>query len=180
MVKHCKRVPLWGGTIHFVTRAFGPDHVRFLLVSGGDGSGELIDIVAVAFATGFDFFERTLEVIPGENDLIHSGRLPGSCRADVFANGGRCRLAAERCEVSTDVPVRFGGQDVDIHVVGQRPISSVNVEYLSTCVLVRGHHFDVALDTSRAEQRIVDQVRSIRRGNDDHVFQFLQPVQFGQ
>lgn len=121
----------------------------------------MIDTLDVAFATGFDFFERNLEVISCENDLVDSGHLPGRRRPDVFANRSRCRLAAERCEIGTDVSVRFGGQHVDIHVVGQRPITRVNVEYLPPRVLVRGDHFDVALDPSRPKQCVVDQCPSI-------------------
>ncbi|MEH2581629.1 hypothetical protein V1281_003524 [Nitrobacteraceae bacterium AZCC 2161] len=70
------------------------------------------------------------------------------------------------------------GLEVDIR--RQRHLADVNLEDLLAANNVRIRHHDLAIESARAQQRGIQHVRTVGRGDQDHAFIGLEAVHLHQ
>ena len=121
--------------------------------------------------------DRAADQIASIEDLILSASEPD--RQEPILIGAR-KDCGERMfdEVATCLPP-ISAVLVNPLPVQRQIICQVHVQNCSRRITIRTVYFDLAIDTPRTQHRRVDQVRPVRRQNDHHIMQRLDPVHLG-
>ena len=72
------------------------------------------------------------------------------------------------------------GQRLQIHICGQRLALGVHAQDLLTAGQIRVAHGDLTVKTARAQQRRVQDVRTVGRGHEDHAFAVTKTIHLHQ
>ena len=96
------------------------------------------------------------------------------------ARGEQRRFVDEVGEVGAGEARRAAGDDARIDVGRQRHLLHVHAEDLLAAVDVGARHHDLAVEAARAQQRRVEHVGTVGRGDDDDAFIGLEPVHLDQ
>ena len=115
------------------------------------------------FGTHQDLVAGIFEVIHFDDRFIMP-RGPESCLIHNVANVG----AGE--------PNRVGSKTLEIHLIRQWNIAHVNLEDLVATIQRRFAHRDVPVKASGSQQRRIQHVRSIRRGDNNRRFAGIEPI----
>ena len=110
---------------------------------------------------------------------------PGHCRGSVAPpdeppgrlHGG---LAAQAREIGAHEPLGPGRQRVEIDVAGQRAVTGVHAEDRPAGGQVGERYLDLDVEAAGPQQGRIEDVRPVRRRQDDHAAQLLDAVQLGE
>src|SRR6185503_10271048 len=93
----------------------------------------------------------------------------------VAAGGDQRRLVDQELEVSTREPRRTAREDLEVDAA-ERDLASVDLEDADAAAQIGPGDHDAAVEASGAEQRRVEHVRAVGRGDDDHAVVGLEAV----
>ena len=133
------------------------------LVDGGDPLLVLGDDHRAALGAHQDLVLGVLEV-GHANDLL------------VEARGVERRLVHQVRQVGAAEARRAAREHLDVHVVGQRNLLRVNDEDALAALHVGPVDDDAAIEAARTQERRIEHVRTVRRGNEDDAFVRLEAV----
>ena len=134
------------------------------------GDNTLFDIGqdgALLFRTGNDNLEGGQQVLLIDGLAAH-------------ADGTKRRLVDEVCKVRTNGARRCLRQLFQIDILGQLDIACVDDEGLIAALQIRAINHDAAVKAARTEQRLVQDLRTVRRGKDDDALGRIEAVDLGQ
>ena len=114
------------------------------------------------------------DLVLGALELVHRHG------ATVGARGEQRRLVDEVGEIGAGEARRAARDDLRLHVLGQRQLAHVHLEDLLAAAHVRQRHDDLAVEAARAQQRRVEHVGAVGRGDDDDAFVALEAVHLDQ
>jgi len=93
-----------------------------------------------------------------------------------IADGCHRGFARHRIEIRTDEAVGPACDRVDIHVVGQRHPTGVDLEDLPAARLVGDANLNLAVEAAAAPERGIDRVDAVGRADDDHLAAAVEAV----
>ena len=98
----------------------------------------------------------------------------------VGARGEQRRLVDEVGEVRAGESRRAARDQRRLDVVGQRHAAHVHAQDLLAAAHVRQRHHDLAVEAARAQQRRIEHVGTVGRGDDDDAFVAFEAVHLDQ
>src|SRR5690606_4633285 len=85
-------------------------------------------------------------------------------------------LVHKGLQISSREPRRALGDDIEINIFAEGLPSRVNLKDASPVFPVRERQKYSAVESSWAEKRRIKHVRTVRRGHNDHLFIWLEPI----
>ena len=122
---------------------------------------------ATAFGTHQDLILGALKV-----HHFHQLRITASGKKSSFVN--------EVSQVSTTHTGRTASNHCGIDVTPHRHLTDMNVQNLFTTAHIRQRHHNLTVKATRTQQSRVQDVRTVRCGNHDHVRAGFKTVHFHQ
>ncbi len=114
------------------------------------------------------------DFVAGAVEVVHADLL------DRLARGEQRRLVAQVGQVGAGEARGAARDHHRLDIVGQRQLAHVHLQDLLAAAHVRQAHHHLAIETARTQQRRVEHVGAVGRGNHDHAFAALEPVHLHQ
>ena len=110
------------------------------------------------------------DLVLGVLELAHRDRALAAARRH------QCRLVDQIGKIGARKARRAAGDDLRIDIRSERHLAHVHFQDLLSAGNVRVRHDDLAIEAARAQQRGVEHVRPVGRGDQDDAFIGLEPV----
>ncbi len=114
------------------------------------------------------------DLVLGALELVHRHR------AAVGTSGEQRSFVDEVGEVGTGEARRTARDHLRLHVFSQRQLAHVDLEDLLATAHVRQRHHDLAVEAARTQQRRIQHVGTVGRGDDDHAFGAFETIHLDQ
>ncbi|VTQ60153.1 Uncharacterised protein [Stenotrophomonas maltophilia] len=114
------------------------------------------------------------DLVAGTVEVVHADFLLVATRSE---QGG---LVAEVGQVSAGEARGTARDHHRLDIVGQGQLAHVDLQDVLAALHVRQADHDLAVETARAQQRRVQHVRTVGRGDHDHAFAAFKPVHLDQ
>src|SRR3990172_6325951 len=98
----------------------------------------------------------------------------------VGARAKHRRFIDEVREVRAGETGRATGNNVGVHIIRHRHLAHVHLENLLASANIGQRHIHLAIETTRTQQRRVEHVRTVGRGDHDHALGAFKAVHFHQ
>ena len=98
----------------------------------------------------------------------------------ILARGPQRGLVHQVGKIGAGKARRAARDHGQIDVVGDRHLARVNTQNFLAALHVRTGHNHAAVETARAQKRRVENVRPVRRGDQDHAFVRFEAVHFDE
>ena len=96
--------------------------------------------------------------------------------APPLARGQQRRLVHKVGQISTGEARRSARDDAGLHTLGERRLAHMDLQDFLAADNVRVRHDDLAVETARAKQRRVENIRTVGCGDQDHALIRLESV----